>query len=81
VRDYEPPSALFAGEEGLDDYNILIPQIPALLAPGGIAIFEIGKGQELAVSNLAANCGLSYAQHTDLAGIIRAISMIVPTSG
>jgi release factor glutamine methyltransferase len=81
VRDYEPASALFAGAEGLDDCRILIPQIPALLAPGGIAIFEIGKGQELAVSNLAANCGLSYAQHTDLAGIIRAISMIMPTSG
>jgi release factor glutamine methyltransferase len=81
VRDYEPASALFAGEDGLDDYNILIPQIPALLAPGGVAIFEIGKGQEMAVSNLAANSGLSCTQHKDLAGIIRAISMILPASG
>lgn len=74
VRDFEPASALFSGSQGLDDYRILIPQIPALLAPGGAAIFEIGKGQEDAVSALARDAGLSVHYRADLAGIIRALT-------
>ena len=75
VRDYEPPSALYAGVDGLAEYRILIPQIPALLAPGGTAIFEIGQGQDDAVNELAANARLLCQSHSDLAGIVRAISM------
>lgn len=33
VASYEPASALYSGELGLDDYRILIPQLPGLLAP------------------------------------------------
>jgi release factor glutamine methyltransferase len=44
VRDHEPASALFAGAEGLDDYRILVPALPALLNPGGVALVEIGPG-------------------------------------
>jgi release factor glutamine methyltransferase len=76
VRDYEPHSALYSGEDGLDDYRILIPQIPALLAPGGVAIFELGKGQDKAVSDLAAKAGLQSQAHKDLAGIVRALAML-----
>jgi release factor glutamine methyltransferase len=74
VRDYEPASALFAGAQGMDDYHVLIPQIPALLAPDGIAIFEIGIGQESAVCDLAAAAGFRSSQHHDLAGIVRALA-------
>src|SRR5690606_19827826 len=42
VRDYEPAAALFAGPEGLDDYTVLLPQVPALLSPDGVAVVEIG---------------------------------------
>jgi release factor glutamine methyltransferase len=73
VSDHEPNSALFAGPEGLDDYRILIPQIPALLEPGGCAIFEIGHTQAEAVSNLASNAGLSTEMRRDLAGNPRAL--------
>ena len=65
---YEPLTALFAGPVGLNDYRILIPQIPALLASGGVAIFEIGHSQADAVSKLASKAGLSTEMRRDLAG-------------
>lgn len=73
VVGHEPHSALFAGPEGLDDYRILIPQIPALLNPGGVAIFEIGHSQTEAVSDLASKSGLSTEMRRDLAGKPRAL--------
>jgi release factor glutamine methyltransferase len=68
VIDHEPHSALFSGAEGLDDYRILIPRIPALLAAQGVAIFEIGATQADAVSDLATKAGLSTEMRRDLAG-------------
>lgn len=75
VQNYEPHSALFSGTDGLDDYHILFPQILALLTACGIAIFEIGLGQEHAVSDIADSAGLSVFAHADLAGIPRALLM------
>jgi release factor glutamine methyltransferase len=75
VQDYEPHSALFAGSDGLADYTLLIPQIPALLTHAGITIFEIGIGQAGAVGTLADANGLSCVAHSDLAGIARALVM------
>lgn len=73
VAAYEPHSALFAGPDGLDDYRILIPHLPSMLAPGGVAIFEIGHRQAEAVSDLASNAGLSTEMRRDLAGNPRAL--------
>lgn len=73
VRDHEPASALFAGVEGLDEYRVLIPQLPSLLTPRGAAILEIGMGQENAVGQLAKHRGFIVQQHHDLAGIVRAL--------
>jgi release factor glutamine methyltransferase len=75
VADYEPHSALFAGAQGLDDYAILIPAIPALLAPAGIAVFEIGAKQGDAVAALAQDSGFETRLHLDLAGNQRALTM------
>ena len=44
---------LFAGEKGLDAYRALAPQLPRLLAPGGLAAIEIGPDQADAVTALA----------------------------
>ncbi len=77
VQKFEPHSALFSGKDGLDDYTLLIPQIPALLSPTGIAIFEIGVGQAKPVSEIAHSQGLSVDTHPDLAGIPRALVMAV----
>lgn len=73
VREYEPASALFAGPEGLDDYHVLIPQLRALMTPGGIAILEIGAEQAEPVSTLAAASGFTVSLRRDLAGRSRAL--------
>ncbi len=73
VRDHEPAAALFAGPDGLDDYRVLIPQLPGLLAPGGTAVVEIGATQADAVSAIAAASGFSARLQHDLAGRPRAL--------
>lgn len=67
VRDHEPPAALFAGPDGLDDYRVLVPQLPGLLAPGGVAVVEIGYRQAESVSVIAREAGLSATLRRDLA--------------
>lgn len=73
VRDYEPAGALFAGPEGLDDYRILIPELPKLLEPGGIAVLEIGTSQAEPVTRIAADAGFSAELRRDLGGRPRAL--------
>ena len=68
VRDHEPAEALFAGADGLDDYRVLIPSLPFLLAEQGLAFVEIGSAQAEAVSALGADAGLLARLHHDLAG-------------
>ncbi len=75
VRGHEPAEALFAGADGLDDYRLLVPGVPALLAPGGTALFEIGASQADAVAALATAAGLSAHVHADLAGRPRTVEM------
>ena len=75
VRGREPDGALFAGTDGLADYRVLVPQIPALLAPGGVAVIEIGASQAAAVAAIAAAAGLSAQVHRDLGGRDRAVEM------
>jgi release factor glutamine methyltransferase len=52
VRDFEPHSALFAGDDGLGVYRRLIPQAHAALTPGGLLAMEIGFGQREALAEL-----------------------------
>lgn len=75
VRDHEPASALFAGPEGLDDYRVLVPQLPRLLAPGGVAVVEIGYRQADPVSQIAVCAGLVAELRHDLGGRPRALIM------
>lgn len=74
VRSYEPAGALFSGPEGLDDYRILVPQLPHLLAPGGVAMVEIGWRQAEAVVAIGAQAGLSSRVHRDLGGRDRVVA-------
>ena len=67
VRDHEPASALFAGPDGLEAYRKIIPQLPTLLAPGGIAALEIGATQARPVSQMAEAIGLVVGVRKDLA--------------
>lgn len=73
VADHEPAGALFAGPDGLDDYRRIIPDLPRLLAPGGVAILEIGASQLISVSALAEAAGFSVGCRRDLGGRDRAL--------
>jgi len=73
VRAYEPPAALFAGVDGLDDYRIIAPQLPPLLAPDGAAVIEIGSTQADAVTALLVAQGLTVTLRNDLGGRPRAL--------
>ena len=73
VREFEPDEALFAGEEGLDAYRALAPQLPRLLNKGGLAAVEIGFDQAEAVTQLLARDGLHAKIAQDLAGRDRAL--------
>ena len=73
VAAYEPGEALFAGADGLDDYRTLARQLPRLIAPGGVAIVEIGAGQADAVTALMRGAGLAVSSRRDLGGHVRAL--------
>jgi release factor glutamine methyltransferase len=73
IREFEPDEALFAGEEGLDAYRALAPQLPRLLNKGGLAAVEIGHDQAGAVTPLLARDGLQAKVAQDLAGRDRAL--------
>ncbi|WP_310476508.1 peptide chain release factor N(5)-glutamine methyltransferase [Sandarakinorhabdus sp.] len=78
VRAHEPASALFAGVDGLDDYRRILPQLAALLNPGGLALLEIGYRQGAAVLELAAVHGFAARLYPDLAGRDRCVALTVP---
>lgn len=73
VARFEPHGALFGGADGLDPYRRLLPEMPRLLADGGVAIFEFGVGQADALLAIAAESGLSARVAPDLAGRPRAL--------
>lgn len=75
VRRYEPAGALFAGQDGLDDYRLLIPQLGGLLAPGGAALVEIGSTQGAAVKAIADAVGFAAKLHRDLGGRDRVVEL------
>ena len=52
VRDYEPPVALFSGEDGLDALRSMLHCSAARLAPRGWLIMEFGLGQDGCVESL-----------------------------
>ncbi|HEY8997685.1 MAG TPA: peptide chain release factor N(5)-glutamine methyltransferase, partial [Edaphobacter sp.] len=55
VREHEPATALYAGEDGLSVYRRLIPQAAAALRPGGLLAMEFGYGQSEALGQLLAS--------------------------
>jgi release factor glutamine methyltransferase len=72
VRDYEPATALYAGEDGLAIYRLLMPDAFAHLEPGGHLLLEIGHGQREALHHLLAHTGFEGIRFIDdLQGIPR----------
>ena len=74
VRDYEPATALFGGEDGLAVIRGLVPIAAARLRPGGSLLMEIGAGQGEAVEALLIASGFDPAEPLrDLQGIPRVV--------
>lgn len=73
VAEHEPPEALFAGPDGLDDYRRLAPQVGRLLAPGGLAAVEIGFDQEESAAAIFRDAGLDPRIARDLGERPRAL--------
>ncbi len=74
VIRHEPRRALDGGRSGLDAYAALLPELPRLLAPDGVAVFELGAGQAGPVAALAKAAGFAQiTSYPDLAGIERAL--------
>ena len=69
VKDYEPESALFAKEEGLQDYKLFAGKLAQHLTPNGFAILEFGYKQAADVKNiLKASGAKKLSVFKDLSG-------------
>jgi release factor glutamine methyltransferase len=76
VREHDPRLALEAGSDGLDAYRAILPQLCERLAVDGVAVLELGQGQEAGVAALAGATAVLRVPgpaHPDLAGIPRAL--------
>jgi release factor glutamine methyltransferase len=72
VRDWEPPTALFAVDHGLADVRAVVAGAIEWLRPGGWLVVEIGAGQRSAVSKLMTAAGFAeVVVHRDHAGLDR----------
>lgn len=80
VRLFDPAPALDGGADGLDAYRAILAALPSLLAPQGIAVLELGIGQEGDVAALARAQGLRVEApaRPDLGGIPRALVLRAP---
>ena len=71
---YEPETALFGGEDGLDFYRAIIAEYKKALKAGGMLAFEVGAGEAAAVEALLEDAGLKEINtEKDLGGICRAV--------
>jgi release factor glutamine methyltransferase len=76
VLEHEPPGALFAPDDDPDHYvRRLLDAAPALLAPSGTLLVELGHRQAPRVRALAEARGLSPRLHRDQAGIDRVLEV------
>lgn len=74
VRLFDPMAALVGGPDGLDPYRQIIPLLPHVLNPQGIAAFEVGQGQDKDVAQMLYDAGFATVSiFPDLAGINRAV--------
>lgn len=75
VRDFEPPLALYSGNDGLAHLAACIAEAARVLKAGGLILLEHGATQGNAVEKLL--CAANFAEicrHRDLAGLERCCS-------
>ena len=72
VYDFDPHAALFGGEDGLQAYRTLIPQLRKHLNQNGVVVLEFGRGQEGDVAKLFKTHAFTCVDVVkDLQGIVR----------
>jgi release factor glutamine methyltransferase len=76
VRDHEPRAALAGGPDGRAVLDALVASVPAVLAPGGWMVLEVGAGQAPAVTAALARAGgwTDVRTADDAAGIARVVA-------
>ena len=75
VRDHEPRRALDGGDDGLDAYRRMLPEVRHLLDANGCLVIELGVGQGDEIVALLPSAGLTVLdRRCDLAGIERCLS-------
>ena len=76
VRDWEPHTALFAGEDGLLFYQRLLNEGKMFIKRGGYLVCEIGFTQLDAISQMIDASGWQLTEVTnDLQGIPRTLTI------
>jgi len=80
IKEHEPRSALVGGDDGLESIQRLIGMSPAVLAPGGALLLEVGWQQAAHVEMLLRQCGRFQAtgMYQDFAGIARVVWAQMP---
>jgi release factor glutamine methyltransferase len=79
VADYEPPSALYAGIDGLDAYRQIAESAYPYLQKDALIFVEIGINQTHAVIEIFKQNGFALVEIAkDLAGIERALAFRLP---
>jgi release factor glutamine methyltransferase len=75
VRLHDPLHALDGGRDGLESYRAIVAELSRLLTPEGVAILELGAGQEPAVADLVRHAQLRVngPARCDLSGHPRAL--------
>jgi release factor glutamine methyltransferase len=82
VREHEPRLALDGGEDGLDCYRRLAPEILRVLRPGGAFAVEIGHDQSKPVETLFLEAGAEAVRTAaDLAGRDRVVAGVKKALG
>jgi release factor glutamine methyltransferase len=77
---FEPRLALDGGPDGLDLYRRLVPDLPALVAPRGIAVLEAGPANARALEELVRAALPTAGVETvpDYAGLDRLVVAVIP---
>ena len=75
VAIYEPVGALDGGPDGLAAYGALTPDIARLMAPGAVAVLEIGRGQDRTLTGWFKSQGFTVRPFRDLANIVRCLEL------
>jgi release factor glutamine methyltransferase len=73
VVDFEPKSALFAGDDGMEIIRRLVPDAALQLVSGGLFAMEFGSNQRQLVESCVGESWAQYRIEKDLQGHPRAL--------